>query len=417
MKHTLLSLLLLVLFFPSHAQSKKRSALFIGNSYTYFNNLPQLVEQLALANGDTLVVDSYAPGGYTFNNHANDANCIAKIYSKDWDFVILQAQSQEPAFSPAQVNAQTLPFALKLDSLIKDNYSCSKTVFFETWGRKFGDASNCAAYPPICTYTGMQNRLKQSYKLFSDLTQGIMAPAGEAFRESIAQNPALELYQPDQSHPSLEGSYLSACVFYETLFQKSVLGNTFQAAVNSNTASILQTIAHMVVRDSLSIWNIGLNLPWADFMATNNGPASFQFQSNSGNLNPLWYFGDGSLSAGSIVNHTYTASGIYTVSHVASDNCYRDSVSKVISVNLPVNLIELPKQAHHFIYPNPAIDKIYFASNESVFVKIFSISGKLIKEELVRSEISISDLKAGMYFIHIQSKAQSTVHRIIVQKQ
>ncbi len=257
MKKLLLYFLAISIGTQAQNYSKKRSALFIGNSYTYFNNLPQLVEQLALANGDTLVVDSYAPGGYTFNNQFNDANCIAKIYSKNWDYVILQAQSQEPSFSPAQVNAQTLPYALKLDSVIKDNYSCSKTVFFETWGRKNGDASNCAAYPPVCTYTGMQNRLKDSYMLFADQTAGIVAPAGEAFRESILQNSGLDLYIADQSHPSLEGSYLSACVFYETLFHKSVLSNTYTAGVSSIIVSFLQQIAHDVVNDSLLTWNIG----------------------------------------------------------------------------------------------------------------------------------------------------------------
>lgn len=103
----------------------------------------------------------------------------------------------------------------------------------------------------------MQNRLRTSYKLFADTTQAIMAPAGEAWRKSIALNPTLELYSSDQSHPSLEGSYLTACVFYETLFHKSVLSNTYTAGVSSINVSFLQQIAHDVVNDSLLTWNIG----------------------------------------------------------------------------------------------------------------------------------------------------------------
>jgi hypothetical protein len=252
-------LFLLVIGFAitSKAQFKKINALFLGNSYTYVNNLPQLIKDIALANGDTLVFDSNCPGGHTFNNHFNNATSISKINSQAWDCVILQAQSQEPSFSPAQVEAQTLPYAIKLDSLIKNNNACTETVFFETWGRKNGDASNCGSYPPICTYTGMQNRLRASYKLFADTTQSIMASAGEAWRKSIAQNPSLELYSSDQSHPSLEGSYLTACVFYETLFHKSVLTNTYTAGVSSINVSFLQQIAHDVVNDSLLVWNIG----------------------------------------------------------------------------------------------------------------------------------------------------------------
>ncbi len=241
----------------SFAQNKKLKVLFLGNSYTYVNNLPQLIKDIALANGDTLVFDSNSPGGHTFNNHFNNATSLSKINAQVWDCVILQAQSQEPSFSPGQVAAQTLPYAIKLDSVIKHNNACTETVFYETWGRKNGDASNCGAYPPICTYIGMQNRLRASYKLFADTTHAVMAPAGEAWRKSIAQNPTLELYSSDQSHPSLEGSYLTACVLYETLFHKSVLSNTYTAGVSATNVSFLQQIAHDVVNDSLLTWNIG----------------------------------------------------------------------------------------------------------------------------------------------------------------
>lgn len=238
-------------------QNKKLNVLFLGNSYTYVNNLPQLIHDIALANGDTLIYDSNCPGGYTFNNHFNNATSISKINLQAWDCVILQAQSQEPSFDPSQVEVETLPYAIKLDSVINHNNDCTETVFYETWGRKNGDASNCAAYPPICTYIGMQNRLKQSYKLFADTCHTVMAPAGEAWRKSIALNPNLELYSGDQSHPVIEGSYLTACVFYEVLFHKSVLTNTYTAGIASGTVSFLQQIAHDVVNDSLMVWNIG----------------------------------------------------------------------------------------------------------------------------------------------------------------
>lgn len=254
---TTISLFCILLNGLTAQNHKTLKVLFLGNSYTYVNNLPQLIKDIALANGDTLVFDSNSPGGHTFNNHFNNATSLSKINAQAWDCVILQAQSQEPSFSPGQVASQTLPYAIKLDSLIKNNNPCSETVFYETWGRKYGDASNCGSYPPICTYIGMQNRLRASYKLFADTTHAIMAPAGEAWRKSIAQNPTLELYSSDQSHPSLEGSYLTACVFYETLFHKSVLSNTYTAGVSSINVNFLQQIAHDVVNDSLLTWNIG----------------------------------------------------------------------------------------------------------------------------------------------------------------
>lgn len=417
MKAFLLFLLLILSTVSSRAQFKKRSALFIGNSYTFFNSLPQLVQNLALANGDSLVVDSYAPGGYTFNNHYNDANCLAKIYSKDWDFVILQAQSQEPSFSPAQVNAQTLPYALKLDSIIKDNYACSKTVFFETWGRKYGDASNCAAYPPVCTYTGMQNRLKQSYTMFANLTSGLVAPAGEAFRESILQQPGLELYQADQSHPSLEGSYLSAAVFYETLFQKSVQSNTFISSIPSATAAFLQNIAHQVVRDSLHIWNLGVHLPWANFASTSTGVSSFQFQSYSPNLNSLWYFGDGNFGSGAGPSHAYTAAGQYTVSHVVDDNCKKDSVAQLFVVTLPLGLMHAEPELAWSVFPNPASDVVHINNSEVLRAKVFALSGELVLDQYVLGSFSVSGLEQGVYLLELKNGNLKVQQRLLVKRQ
>jgi hypothetical protein len=212
-------IIFILLFFPAifdaQNKSKKVTTLFLGNSYTYVNNLPQLISSIALAHGDTLIFDGNLIGGYTFNNHFTDATSLLKINAKLWDYVVLQGQSQEPSFPPSQVSAQTTPYAIKLDSAVKNNYSCTNTVFYETWGRKNGDAANCGFYPPLCTYTGMQNRLRTSYKKFADTTNSIMAPAGEAFKKSIALNPTLELYDPDQSHPSLSGSYLVACCLYK----------------------------------------------------------------------------------------------------------------------------------------------------------------------------------------------------------
>ena len=104
---------------------------------------------VANSQGDTLVSDISAVGGYTFQDHFNNATTRSKIAAGNWDFVVLQAQSQEPAFPDEQVAAETFPYAKKLDSLIDAANPCTETAFFLTWGRKVGDTNNCASYPPI----------------------------------------------------------------------------------------------------------------------------------------------------------------------------------------------------------------------------------------------------------------------------
>ena len=360
--------LLPVLLF-SQLNLKKPKVLFIGNSYTYVNNLPQLIHDVAIAAGDTLIFDSSCPGGYTFLNHSLDQATIAKINWGHWDYVVLQAQSQEPSFSPAQVNAQTLPYAIVLDTMIKNHNACATTVFYETWGRKLGDASNCASYPPVCTYTGMQNRLKQSYKAFADTCHGLFSPVGEAFRKSIALNPALELYQSDQSHPSLEGSYLAACVFYEMLYQKSVLSNTFNPGIGTATLSFLQQTAHAVVQDSLVVWNVGKFIPKAAYTYSLLSNANVQFNAMFPWLNHTWYFGDGTANLGPQLQHQYSSGGIKTVSHVVDDGCKRDSIVMQMNLgNISTALKEDLNQANIQMYPNPV----------SSYFKITDMNGHVI---------------------------------------
>ncbi len=391
-------------------QSKKLKVLFFGNSYTYVNNLPQLIKDIALANGDTLIFDSNCPGGQTFNGHFADPTTITKITSKVWDKVILQAQSQEPSFSPSQVASQTLPYAIKLDSIIKHYNTCTETIFFETWGRKNGDASNCPFYTPVCTYLGMQNRLRASYKLFADTTHAVFSPAGEAYRKSISLNPSLELYNVDESHPSLEGSYLTACVFYEVLFHKSVLTNTYNAGVSPVNATFLKQIAHDVVRDSLSTWNVGKYTPYAPFKAALIGSLNYQFTGYSNTLSNKWYFGDGTTSALSNPIHTYSISQTYTVSHVVKTSCIKDSSSMIVTP-LVLGISNLNNSESSIsIFPNPATKEIsikYITTiNSPINYSIYDVIGNEYLNGTTNDKINIENLSNGIYFIEIKENSK-----------
>ena len=254
----ILAIFLLFLGFHLNAQETK-NVLFIGNSYTYYNNLPVLIQNLAASNGDVLNKDENTPVGMTLNWHSSNATTLSKIDGGEWDYVVLQEQSQIPSFSPGQVATDSKPFAKILCDSIKENNACSKPMFFMTWGRENGDAGNCAAYPPICTYEGMQQRLRESYLEMTTENEAECAPVGMAWKKVREDFPAIELYQADESHPSLEGSYLAACVFYTSIFHKSTVGNSFISTLDSTTAFRLQTIASATVLDSLEVWQIDTN--------------------------------------------------------------------------------------------------------------------------------------------------------------
>src|SRR5690606_21725715 len=117
------------------AQSQTKKVLFIGDSITTANNMPDMLYQLALSNGDTLIYDVYAPAGHTLQLHSSDTITYNKINSDDWDYVVLQENIQLAALDPV---TDVYPYAAKLDSAILSTDSCRETIFFMTPAYKFG---------------------------------------------------------------------------------------------------------------------------------------------------------------------------------------------------------------------------------------------------------------------------------------
>jgi hypothetical protein len=225
------------------------SVLFVGNSLTYENDLPKTVSEIARSLGDKVEYDMSAPGGYTLMQHAQDKTTLDKIKLRPWNYVVLQEQSELPALADSRVDEQVIPYATELDNLIHSSEPLTKTVFFETWGYKDGDSGYCAAAPTLCNYAVMQDQLSKSYNLLAQKTGGLLAPVGEAWRLAQQTHPEIELYQTDGKHPSAEGTYLAACVFYMTLFNKNVTGAS-RLSLSSSRAKILQQIAEQAVLGS-----------------------------------------------------------------------------------------------------------------------------------------------------------------------
>jgi PKD domain len=405
--NAIIFLCFLLLQLPLHAQ-KKIKALFIGNSYTYSNNLPQLIQSLALVNGDTLQWDANTPGGYTLQMHSNDATTLSKIATGGWDVVILQAQSQEPSFDSAYVVSNVFPFARKLDSLIHVSDSCVETVFFMTWGRKNGDAGNCAAYPPVCTYAGMQGKLRERYLQMGAQNQATVAPVGCVWREVVNQNQIFDLYQSDQSHPSVYGSYLAACVFYELLFQKNVVGNSFISTLSAADATAIQQATNHFFSDSLSVFASNGDIPFSTFSVQQNGN-QIQCLTSAINVNNyLWSFGDGNISMSNNPTHVYQNPGTYTVTLTVTNasGCMASTSENVLTV-LPLSFNEV-QQKNYFVYVNDKNELVIqgLTSGVPCSIRIFSVRGELIYASnfLTAPTVSLpSMLSSGIYLVELSA--------------
>lgn len=251
-KNCIILLLLCCLSTISNAQITKE-VLFLGNSYTYVNNLPTLIQQIALTNSDTLIFDSNCQGGYRFLNHTNDPNSLQKINAQLWDFVVLQGQSQETSWTQAQMQTEVFPAVATLVNNIRQKNSTP--LFFMTWGRENGDAQNCPYLHWVCTYQGMDSAIHKTYCDMAQTHHSIVSPVGAVWNYLRTYYPQLPLYSSDHSHPSLLGSYAAACSFYTIIFHKSPINTSVPNGITDKEYDIIKQVTHQIIIEDWDSWD------------------------------------------------------------------------------------------------------------------------------------------------------------------
>ncbi|NTW34059.1 MAG: hypothetical protein HGB12_15825 [Bacteroidetes bacterium] len=234
-------------FLNAQAQHLSKKVLFLGNSYTYVNNLPQMVADVATSMGDTLIFDSNTPGGCTLEQHFADNTSRNKIMAKGWDYVILQEQSQLPAMEDY---SQFFNGSHELCNLINQYNPCARTMFYMTWGRQNGDAPS---WPPVSTYEGMDSLLHLRYMEIALYNNAGVSPVGAVWRYVRQHYPGIVLYQSDGSHPSVAGTYVAACCFYTALFHKNPALITYNYTLSPTEAADIRNAAKIIVYDSLQM--------------------------------------------------------------------------------------------------------------------------------------------------------------------
>jgi hypothetical protein len=220
--------------------------LFIGNSYTYVNDLPGLFQGLSETGGRPVRTDASTFGGYSLQDHTNAQVTLDKIARDSWSFVVLQEQSVTPTIHYWRYNSM-YPASRLLDSLIR--LQGAKTVFFMTWGRKYGGqwSYGDSLSPDFRDYFEMQESLRTAYQEIAAELSAAASPVGMAFARARDIDSLVDLWQGDNSHATLEGTYLGACVFYAVLHAANPVGLQFYGGLDSATARFCQEIAWQTV--------------------------------------------------------------------------------------------------------------------------------------------------------------------------
>lgn len=188
--------------------------IFIGNSYTYYNDMPSLFQRLANSNGKSITVCSITKGGrmlesYTDASDETTAALDALLARETFDFCFIQEQSILPASDYDR-------FIKGLDCVVsKLTGRTGRIALYATWGRKSGS-------PDLAkhnwTTESMTRLLSEAYQKAAQLYGACVSPVGSNFLYVTQNHPQINLYDADLTHPSYQGSCLAALTHYYTVF-------------------------------------------------------------------------------------------------------------------------------------------------------------------------------------------------------
>lgn len=232
------------------SKDKEYSILFIGNSYTFFNDMPTVYFQtMAKACGYKVKVTTITKGAYTLEKFADPSDNYGKMVDnalsghEKFDFVILQEQSVRPAIAPEKFYDGVRPLVEKIRAI------GAQPVLYATWGRQTGSDK--------LTETGMTKE-SMTWKLaaaYSAIGQELDIPvchAGLAFYE-ISTNTQVDLYSADLSHPSAQGSYLAAMTLFAGIFGVDPVDAPFSGPVSGEDDVAMRQAAHTAAFEAPAI--------------------------------------------------------------------------------------------------------------------------------------------------------------------
>lgn len=244
---------------------------WVGNSLTFVNDIPGVFKNLTAAANVTVLQKQVTNPGWLLEQHAANHSgfraemaCDSPDYfpgTSVYDYVVLQDQSQVAGGGrvfdamtyqfPGVALGRALPlFASTFGPCIfgSTKEGSAQAVLYQTWGHLTGDKSNADLYPNFET---MNQLTSLGYQMYHAQLQAqsprpvLVARVGDVRAKIHAQYPAYHarLYNKgDDTHQSLLGAYLHACVFFRTLLPNFPLPDWAPANVSDADAALMRSI-------------------------------------------------------------------------------------------------------------------------------------------------------------------------------
>jgi len=196
------------------------SILFVGNSLTYTNDLPGMLERMLEAYGDVgeVHVESVAFPNFGLPDHWAEGSALQRIRTGGWDYVVIQ---QGP--SATEGRPSLLEYSERFATEVAEDGG--RLALYMVWPatNRFFDFDGVA----------------DSYATAASENGALLFPAGEAWREAWAIDAGLDLYSADGFHPSLLGTHLAALVMFEQLTGRDPRTLPAEIPTSSGTVTLM----------------------------------------------------------------------------------------------------------------------------------------------------------------------------------
>ena len=256
-------------------ESKEINVLFIGNSLTYYHDMPQKLQEMMNETNPNIKIDQITFPGFSLSAHleniileSSDDNIRTttkasgeltkterKLAEKNWDIIILQTGGVA-VLIPESLQYKVDPAIKKIKELVKNENS--RFILFNTWTTKVeypkkycyrgrlisqtldGMKEYCS--PEINDSKEFLELTNHSYKTLADNNSLEQTNHGNIFQKIFDKYPEINILE-DTMHPSDLGAFLSASIFYEIITSNDPSDLKYVGEIDSKTAELLKDLA------------------------------------------------------------------------------------------------------------------------------------------------------------------------------